>query len=39
MVEKNIRGRICYFIKIYAETNNKLMKNYDKNKQKSYFKS
>ena len=38
MVEKEIRGRICHSIKRYAKTNNKFMKNYDKNKQKSYFK-
>ena len=32
MVEKGIRGGICHVIYQYAKTNNKHMKNYDKNK-------
>ena len=31
MVEKRTRGRICQAIHRYAKTNNKYMKNYDKN--------
>ena len=31
MVEKGIRGGICHAIYRYAKTNNKYMKNYDKN--------
>ena len=38
MVEKWIRGRLCYFINRYAEANNKYMKNDDKNKGSSYNK-
>ena len=30
MVEEGIRGRMCQAIYRYAETNNKYMKNYDK---------
>ena len=37
MVEKGIRGRICHAILRYAKTNNKYMKNYDKNKESSYI--
>ena len=37
MVEKSIRGRICHSIYRYAETNNKYMKDYDKNKESSYL--
>ena len=33
MVEKSIRGEICHAINQYAKTNNKYMKNYDKNKE------
>ena len=33
MVEKGIRGRICYSIYRYAKANNKYMKDYDKNKE------
>ena len=32
MVEKGIRGRICHSIYQYAKSNNKYMKDYDKNK-------
>ena len=31
MVEKRIRGEMCYVIHRYAEANNKYMKNYNKN--------
>ena len=32
MVEKGIRGRICHSVYQYAKSNNKYMKDYDKNK-------
>ena len=32
------RGEICYTIHRYANTNNKEMKDFDKNKQPSYLK-
>ena len=35
MVEKSIRGGMCHSIYRYAETNNKYMKDYDKNKESS----
>ena len=35
MVEKGIRGGICHSIYQYAITNNKYMKDYDKNKELS----
>ena len=35
--EKGIRGRICHSIYRYAKANNKYMKDYDKNKELSYF--
>ena len=35
MVEKSIRGGMCHSIFRYAETNNKYMKDYDKNKESS----
>ena len=38
MVEKGIRGWICKSIYRYAKANNKYMKDYDKNKESSYFK-
>ena len=38
MVEKGIRGGICYAIHGHAKANNKYMKNYDKNKDSSYIK-
>ena len=38
MVEIGIRGGICHAIHQYAKTNNKYMKNYDKNKESSYLK-
>ena len=37
MVEKEIKGGICHAIHRYAEANNKYMKNYNKNKDLSYF--
>ena len=37
MIEKEIRGGICHSIYRYARANNKYMKNYDKNKESSYF--
>ena len=37
MVEKGIRGGICYAIHRYAEANNKYIKNYDQNKESSYI--
>ena len=38
MVEKGIRGRICHSIYGYAKSNNKYIKDYDKNKELSYLK-
>ena len=38
MVEKGIRGGICHTIYRYAKANSKYMKNYDKNKELSYYK-
>ena len=37
MVEKRIRGGICYCIYQYAKTINKYMKDYDKNKELAYI--
>ena len=37
IIEKGIRGGICYAIHRYAKTNNKYMKKYDKNKESSYL--
>ena len=37
MVEEGIRGGICHSIHRYAKANNKYMKNYDENKESSYF--
>ena len=39
MVEKRIRGGICHAIHQYVKSNNKYMKNCDKNKESSYLKS
>ena len=36
IVRKGITGRICHSIYWYAKTNNKYMKDYDKNKESSY---
>ena len=36
MVEKRIRGGICHAIHRYSKANNKIMKNYDKNKEKNH---
>ena len=38
MVEKGIRGGICHTIRLYARTNNKYMKDYDKNRETYYLK-
>ena len=38
MVEKRIRGGICHAIHQYVKSNNKYMKNCDKNKESSYLK-
>ena len=38
MVEKEIGGIICHSINRYTTTNNKYIKNYQKNKELSYFK-
>ena len=38
MIEKSISGGICHTIFQYIKTNNKYMKDYDKNKQSSYLK-
>ena len=38
MVEKGIRGGICHAIHNYAETINKYMNGYDKNKEWKYLK-
>ena len=38
MVEKGIRGGICHIIHGYAKSNNKYMKDYDKNKESLYLK-
>ena len=37
MVQKGIRGGICYSIDRYAKANNKYMKDYDKIKESSYL--
>ena len=37
MVEKVIRGWICHPIYQYAKTNNKYLKDYDKNRESSYL--
>ena len=37
MVEEGIRYEICHSTHRYAKTNNKYMKNYDKNKESSYI--
>ena len=37
MIEKCIREGICHVIHRYAKTNNKYMKDYDRNKESSYL--
>ena len=37
IVEKDIRGGICYYIYRYAKANNKYLKDYHKNKESSYI--
>ena len=37
MVKKDIRGGICHSIYRYKKANTKYMKDYDKNKESSYF--
>ena len=37
MVEKGIRGGICHAIYRFAKSNNKYMKNYNKNIESSYL--
>ena len=37
MVEKGIRGEICHSIYRYTKTNNKYIKDYDKNEELSYL--
>ena len=37
MVEKGIRGGMCHSLYRYAKTNDKYMKDYNKNKQSSYL--
>ena len=38
MVGKDIRGRICHAIHRYAKANDKYIKDYDKNRERSYLK-
>ena len=37
MVEKGIRGEICHAILRYAKTNNKYMKDYNKDEEESFL--
>ena len=37
MVEEGIRGRICHAIHRYAKANNKYMKDYNKDEEKSFL--
>ena len=37
MIEEGIRGGICHAVHRYVKTNNRYMKNYDENKEFSYF--
>ena len=37
MVEKGIKGGICYAMHRYAKANNNYMKNYNKYEEKSYL--
>ena len=36
-LEKGVRGGICHSIYRYRKTNNKYIKNHDKNKESSYI--
>ena len=38
IVEKGIRGEMCYVIYRHAKAYNKYMRDYDKNKESSYLK-
>ena len=38
MVEKGIKGGTCHSVHQYPKSNNKYMKDYDKNKQSSHLK-
>ena len=38
MLEKGITGGICHALHRYAKSNNKYMRDYDKNKESSYLK-
>ena len=38
MLEKGIRGGICHALHRYAKSNNKYVRDYDKNKESSYLK-
>ena len=38
MVEKGIKGRTCHSVHQYPKSNNKYMKDYDKNKQSPHLK-
>ena len=38
VVEKGIRGVMCFIIRHYTKANNKCIKDYDKNKESSYLK-
>ena len=39
MAGKGIRGEICHSLYWYSKSNNKCMKDYDKNKESSYLKN
>ena len=37
MVENGVRGGLCHFINRYVKVNNKFLKDFDKNRELSYF--